>query len=340
LDSDPVLIVPEFFRGNTEANCWIRDIRGQPAPHQVKSERELPKEVAATIEELGYGKKTIGLESGWLGHLWIPRPLNDIETFKKGLPNAKFADADMVIWGCRMIKSPLEIDRMGKAVRIIAEVHGRVVEEYRPGMTEMDIGKIIQHAEVERGDWTMGGGHIACGAVKEGMLDTPPFFEGVTINKGDYLWIDIQHPYKGYWADSARIFQVGPVTDGVKKKYELIHKALDAAAEVARPGVKAKDVYFAVWNTLKAGGVKQQFEMSGHGIGMHVHEPPSVGIWDETILQAGMTLNVEPVVLDGYRRMGGERAFHHEDLVVITDNGCYVIEGLRRDITQVSHPIA
>ena len=58
-------------------------------------------------------------------------------------------------------------------------------------------------------------------------------------------------------------------------------------------------------------------------------------IWDEMVLEPGMTLNVEPAVLGGFRRMGGDGAFHVEDLVVITEEGCYVMYGFTRDIISV-----
>ena len=91
----------------------MNDLRIQLNPHQPKSQRELPIEIAEVIKEIGCGSKRIALEMGPLGCTWIPRPLNDIEAFKAALPDAKFVDGDKIIWGCRMIKSALEIDRIG-----------------------------------------------------------------------------------------------------------------------------------------------------------------------------------------------------------------------------------
>jgi len=333
VDGNEILIVPDFFRGTAEGQCWIRDIRGQENPHQIKSEREHPREVAAVIREMGYGKANIALEKGWLGHMWIPRPLNDIQTLMSELPDANFVDGDKVIWGCRMIKSPLEIERMKYSLSVVREAHGVVVDEFVPGMTEREVGRIVMHVFVEKGDWSIGG-HIACGREKEGMIDTAHHFDGVTINTGDYLWLDLCVNCNGYWADNARIFQVGHVPDRVKKGYDVMYRAFDAAVEVMKPGVRCKDVWAALAKVEKDAGI-EPFEMCGHGLGMDIHEPPSLGIWDETILEPGMTLNVEPAALGGFRRMGGDGGFHVEDLVVITETGCYVIYGFSRDIISV-----
>ena len=94
---EPILIAPDFFRGSVECQCWIRNVWGQKDPHQPKSERELPVEVASVIKELGYGSKNIGWEAGPLGCVAIPRPVNDIDAFRNALPDAKFVYGDNVI---------------------------------------------------------------------------------------------------------------------------------------------------------------------------------------------------------------------------------------------------
>jgi Xaa-Pro aminopeptidase len=333
---EPVLIAGELFRGTVESQSWIRDIRGQADPHEIKSHRELPKEIAATIKEMGFGKANIALEKGWLGHMWIPRPLNDIETLMRELPEAKFVDGDKVIWGCRMIKSSLEIDRLKKAATILTQGQAAIVEEYRPGMTETDVGKIMMHSLVENGmDWVQSS-NIACGADKEGMLDTLATFDA-QIHKGDYLWIDVVACHKGYWADMARIFNVGPVPEDFKKIYEVLWKAFDSAVEVVRPGIKAKEVWETVARIEKEAGFPP-LEVVGHSIGLDIHEPPYLSPSSETILEPGMTFELEPALLKGLRRLGGGGVFHYEDLIIITERGCEVVRGLRRDIIEVTHP--
>jgi Xaa-Pro dipeptidase len=336
IEGDPVVITGEFFRWTVEAQTWIRDIRGQADVHQVKSERELPKEVADTVKEMGYGDKNIGLEMGRHGHMWIPRPLNDIQTLMKELPEAHFVDGDKVIWGCRIIKSPLEIDRITAAVAIHRQAMAAVVEQFRPGMTEKEVGKLFLCTAYEKGaDWVLGG-HIMCGPDKEGIFDTGYHFDGVTINKGDYLSIDMILNYKGYWADNGRIINVGPPPEGYKKKYETACRAFDAGVEAAKPGVKAKEVWAAVNDVMLKEGCSS-IEMYGHGVGMDVHEPPIFGFTDETVLEPGMTFELETGVVTEFRRMGGDGLVHYENTIIITDRGCALIDGLRKDIIQVSY---
>ena len=336
VDGDPVLVTGEFFRWTVEAQSWIRDIRTQEDVHQVNSEREFPKEVAATAREMGYGKGNIGLEMGPLGHTWIPRPLNDIQTLMNELPDAKFVDGDRVIWGCRMIKSPLEIDRLTTSAAIHKQAMAAVVEGYRPGMTEQDVGKIFICSAYENGaDWVQSG-HIMCGSDREGMWDTGHHFEGATINTGDYLSVDIGVRYKGYWADMGRMINVGPATETWKKCWETIGNGFDEAISVAKPGVTAREVWEALTKVVGDGDL-MPFEMCGHGIGMDLQEPPVLGASDETVLQAGMTFEVESLGALGLRRFGGEGTFQYENLLIITEDGCSTVMGLPRDRIETTH---
>jgi len=337
VEGDPLLITGEFFRWTVEGMTWIRDIRGQADCHTTEAERALPKEVAETVKEMGYGKGNIALEMGELGCMWIPRPLNDILTLMKELPDAKFVDGDKVVWGCRMIKSPLEIERMTKAAAIHRQGVATVVEEYRPGMTEQDVGKILWRSWGDNGaDWMLNG-HIMCGAEKEGMFDTGFHFDGVTINKGDYLSIDVGMRYKGYWADMGRVIDVGPASDDFRKLTETLWRAWDAGFEAAKPGAQAKEVWHAVKKVYDEAGLPA-IEMTGHGIGMDIHEPPVLSATEEMVLQPGMILEIETGALAGFRRLGGGGAGHVENLVIITEKGANAVIGIPRNIINTTYP--
>ncbi len=335
VEGEPVIVTGEFFRWTVEAQSWIRDIRTQADVHQVKSEREFPKEVAATAREMGFEKANIALEMGPLGHTWIPRPLNDIRTLMDELPDANFVDGDKVIWGCRQIKSPLEIERLTKAASIHRTAIASVVANYRPGMTEKDIGKIFLLTAYENdADWVLPG-HIMCGYEREGMWDTGYHFDGVTVNPGECLSMDMILRYRGYWADMGRMIMAGPAPEGFKRGWDTVCRAWDAGAAAAKPGVRAMDVWKAVNDVVEDGGM-MGFEMYGHGIGMDVQEPPVLGCTDETVLQPGMTFEQEAIGMVGMRKYGGDGGFQYENMLIITDDGCSTVMGLPRDVIETA----
>jgi Xaa-Pro dipeptidase len=334
---EPILIVPDLFMGNAEGLCWVDDIRVQVKPHQPKSQRELPVEVANIIKEIGCGNKNIGLEMGPLGCMYIPRPLNDIYNFKEALPDANFVNGDELIWNCRMIKSSLEIERITKSIAGITAVELAIVEGYRPGMTEIDLLKIINTARAQQDGNCLGHDAIAwseliCDSRKRRFSDIMAL-EKAVIAKGDTILFDGVFYYKGYTPDSARMWQTGEVTKEAKKYYEIIFKAEDNIEVMLKPGVKAKDVYNALYEPVLSAGFKAS-DMGGHGTGLDCHEPPSIDAWNEMIIQENMTLSIEPWMI-----LKNEESFGIQDTFLVTDTGCVKIEGLRRSIIQVSHPI-
>ncbi len=336
-DGDPVVITGDFFRLTVEAQSWVRDIRGQTDCHTTQGERAFPKEVAATAKEMGCGKANIALEMGELGHMWIPRPLNDIQTLMKELPEASFVDGDKVIWGCRMVKSPLEIERLTKAAAVHRQGVATVIEEYRPGMTEQDVGKILWKSWGQNGsDWMLSG-HIMCGSDKEGILDTGFHFDGVTINQGDYLSLDMCMRYQGYWADMGRVINVGPPPDHFEKATDTLWRVWEAGFEAAKPGARARDIWLATEKAYSEAGLPA-IEMTGHGIGMDIHEPPVLSATEETVLEPGMTFELETGILSGFRSLGGEGAGHVENLVIITETGARSVMGLPKSIRCTRFP--
>lgn len=340
VDREPIIVVPRMLLGTAEGLCWVRDMRIYERPHEYHTHRELPKKVADLIKGLGYGRKNIGLETGPLGCMWIPRPLCDIDAFRDALSDARFVDGDKVIWGCRMIKSPLEIERIRKSVEGIRAIEATLVEEFRPGMTEVELSKILhlkaaQLDGVHLRDNVQGlKGHLSCSEEREAILDVGAI-EGVTITKGDCIAFDMSLIYRGYLADSGRVFQVGPITDTLRRNYELIWECQSRVADILTPGVKANEVFHAFYDPIEAAGFRAS-DMAGHGVGLINHEPPSIDAWNEMVIEEGMALSIEGGIS---RRRGADVSLHIQDTFVVTDKGCYKLEGLRRDIIQVSHPI-
>ncbi len=336
VEGEPVLVVPEFFRWSTEAQCWIRDIRGQLDAHQVNATRDLPRDIAEVVKEMGCGKGNVALEMGRIGHTFIPRPYNDIKLLIDSLPDARFVDGDKIIWGCRMFKSPLEIDRLTRAADIHRQAFSAIIDDYRPGMTENDVLKIFMATAVQNGAEWVSSGHIMCGDIKEGVIDCGGHWDGIVINKGDLISVDMLLKYRGYFADMGRFIYVGPTTDDYKKGTEITWKAFDAAADKIKPGVPASEVYEAMVKVEMEEGM-MPVEMAGHGVGLDGHEPPTITATDETVLEAGMCLELEACgLLGGWHKNGAPGMYHYENLVVVTETGCHVIEGLPRKHLEVS----
>jgi Xaa-Pro aminopeptidase len=144
-----------------------------------------------------------------------------------------------------------------------------------------------------------------------------------------------RHERSGCWADMARTFMVGePAPEHaelIAEQEALVRAALEEALASVRPGVPGKQLYHATCDRFEAAGYRTQrtgpgedpsegFQFSlGHGVGLEVHEAPSLGLAGEPLV-AGDVLAIEPGLWD--RRIGGVR---FEDLVLVTEDGAELL---------------
>ncbi len=140
------------------------------------------------------------------------------------------------------------------------------------------------------------------------------------------------HEETGCWADMTRTFVVGEPAgehaELIAQQEELVRAALEDARAAIRPGVTGRELYNAVCDRFEAAGYRTQrtgpgedpsegFQFSlGHGVGLEVHEEPSLGLAGGQPLIPGDVLAIEPGLWD--RRIGGVR---YEDLVLVTEDG-------------------
>jgi Xaa-Pro aminopeptidase len=152
-----------------------------------------------------------------------------------------------------------------------------------------------------------------------------------------------RHEESACWADMARTFVVGdPATehaDLIAEQARLVRSALEQAQAAVRPGVTGRQLFDAACDSFEAAGWATQrtaesdeedgFQYSlGHGVGLEVHEGPSLGLAGHKPLIAGDVLAIEPGLWD--RRVGGVT---FEDLVLVTEDGCELLTRFPYDLT-------
>lgn len=343
LEHDPVLIVPEFFRGMAEATSDVADIRGQDRPHHIPSLRGLPREVAKVVASLGGRRKRVGLEDGAVAGMYIPRPISDIDLFRTELPGVTFVPAAEIIWECRTVKSGYEIEALKTACALTAEGFSEFVENFRLGMSERQAGTLLYTAIIKRG-LQMSGMYFVGDPRRYPMIDSYPSFEGVPISRGSHLVIECGGTYKGYHGSVGRCLEIGAISD---QKWEFIHAVetgQDAALSALRDGVVAKDIIGATAAALAEKGFKPT-GFVGHGIGLSGHEPPDLTDAQTMPIRKGMVLAIEVWIYDvkGITRGGRLNAepgasgtnlgqFGMEEVVVVTEKGYEMLPTFPREI--------
>lgn len=346
LEKEPVIVVPDFFAGVVEGYTYLKDIRLLQKPHITKNIRHVPVDIADTIKNLGYGKARIGLESGFLGGMTIPRPINDIDRLRSELDGATFVDACELIWKCRKIKSAIEVEALKKATRAVVRAYGKLTADFRLGMNERDMGRMIRTAILEyTEDCTP---PIATSSSRRIMMpDTPSFYDEVTLSLGDRICLEPLPTYKGYYGSCCRLFQIGPLSDEARRKAEIVDLAQDEAIAAIKPGLQTKSLMDIIANSLREGGIEPTIEMAGHGVGLNPQEPPMIAEEEESVIEEGMALAIEVWAVDwsglSLLEAGADlskivpEAYGNEDLVVVTKEGCDRLPSFRKDIRSLPY---
>ncbi len=149
------------------------------------------------------------------------------------------------------------------------------------------------------------------------------------INQGDPVVVDFGATFEGYRSDMTRTFCVGADPEGeLARIFAVVGASQAAGAAAVRPGIAAKEVDDVCRQIIAEAGWAERFEHgTGHGVGLDIHEAPTVSQLGTAILAPGFVVTVEPgVYLPGH---GGVRV---EDTLVVTENGARPLTRFTKDI--------
>jgi Xaa-Pro aminopeptidase len=231
--------------------------------------------------------------------------------FQNSLKSVKLRTQSQLVWSLRKVKDKIELGYMRKAAEITNEGIKRAAEVIKPGMREYEVAAEIEYAMRKLGSDGVGFETIvasgSCSAFPHGGCTDKK------IKKGEFIVIDLGAKYQHYCADLTRTFLVGEPSQKQAKIYETVRKAQQRAFESLREGVKAKDADAAARKIIKQAGYGKYFVHSlGHGIGLDVHELPTLTPDGKDLLKAGNVVTDEPgIYIVGF---GGVRI---EDTVLI-----------------------
>ena len=227
---------------------------------------------------------------------------------------ADYQELPELITEMRKIKSRKEISWLRKAAELAVKGMTRAAELIKEGRSELEIAAGVEYLMRRSGsEGTPFGTIVASG--KNSWLPHATVTRK-RLRRGELVLVDLGAIYKGYASDMTRTFSLAP-TKKQLKLLDLAKCAQEAAIKRVRDGVKAASVDKAARRVIRrAGYEKFCLHGTGHGVGLDVHEAPSLAPESEDILHEGMVLTVEPgIYVPG---VGGAR---FEDTVLVTKKG-------------------
>lgn len=303
----PVAVIPGIGAALMRTT-WIDDIRTWNAPDLEDDGVSL---LADTLREL-CGKGRVGVPDGHETH--VRMPLADFMRLR-GMENMpEFAGDFGIVRALRMVKSDAEISKIETACAIAGRAFERVHEFAKEGTPLETVFRRFQMTCLEEGaDWVP---YLAGGAGPQGYGDviSPATLE--PLQTGDILMLDTGLVHDGYFCDYDRNFAIQSAGAALNDAHRTLVDATQAGFEAAKPGAMASDLFHAMDRVLTGGEGRNDNGRLGHGLGIQLTEWPSLIPSDNTVLEAGMVLTLEP----GIETREGMMLVHEENIVV-TETG-------------------
>ena len=260
----------------------------------------------------GRGVRSIGFEGSvaWgVQHRWATL-----------LPGLEWSEAGALIGEARLIKSPHEAAIIAASAKLNDTIYERAVQNLKPGMTELDVRNFIRGEADKAGiDGLSFEAIVATGAMGSRPHYTP---QARKLERGDFLLIDMGMRLDGYCSDMTRVVALGrKPKPRLMRAFEAVLKAQELALAAVAPGVACAELDRIARDTIKQHNFGSYFTHGlGHGVGLDIHEAPTLNARSKEILRPGMVVTIEPgVYLPG---LGGIRI---EDLALVTRNGHKVL---------------
>ena len=224
-------------------------------------------------------------------------------------------ELDKKISEIRTVKKDEQINTIIKAQRIAEKAFDYILTFIKEGVTEKEVALTLEYFMLKNGADALSFDTIAVSGKNSSMPHGVPTDK--KIEKGDFITMDYGAVCDFYHSDMTRTVAVGEVSSKQIEVYETVLKAQEEAFRVMKAGVPCKDVDKAARDTIVNAGYGEYFGHGlGHGVGVEIHELPSLNPSSGAILEVGNIVTNEPGIY-----LPGEFGVRIEDMALITEDG-------------------
>lgn len=312
LTGKPIAVIPTIGVVGM-SNTWVEDIRAWPSPFPEDDGVSL---LSQTLAELPKRFGRLGMTLGRETHLRMPQ--QQVQSLYAS-NHFDLVDVSREVLHLRSLKSSAEINRVAHICGVTSNAFAELPNFARVGMTERDVVAAFRMELLRQG-----ADHSPFIVSSSGPDGYDDIIMGPTdrlVESGDVLIIDTGTVWQGYFCDFDRNWCFGDCSEETKVAYTTVYQATNAGFEAAKPGNTTSDLYRAMWPIMQAGGaLGNDVGRLGHGLGSDLTEWPSNTATDDTVLEVGMIMTLEPG-MSYLNKSGQVKQMVHEENIVITEEG-------------------
>lgn len=238
LQGDPVLYV-QLYNHVPQARelSVVRDVRF--GGHDERGAVDSSANVIGGVQERGLQRGRIGVAGAV--------PYKAYDRLRAGLPSAELFDVSAAVRRVRSIRSGEEFDRIARAARLSDRAIEALAATARPGMTELDLGRIVDEAQSAEGGYTTLRHIVSTSMARPAACVPAKYLTDRALERGDVFVVELSAGWGGYTGQVLRTFTVGaPATPLYRRLHEVTIAAYDAARATIRDGAPVEDLLDAV----------------------------------------------------------------------------------------------
>jgi Xaa-Pro dipeptidase len=320
-DGDCVFIVSKNEFEYASKISWMRDVRYYtefPEPGRHQNPYDLMMDV---FRDRNLTHASIGIEETFL-------PIAEYRRFTQMLPRARLVDGSDILRECRMIKSTYEIELLKKSGKVAVAAWNASLNIAKPGIREYEVAQAAREVATDTAAGLFGPEDVNHSPLTDGVqLIQSGARSSISHGKGSpnrlkrgdmvAMCFCMTNQFKGYRVGVSRNFVLGSPSNEMIDVYNLLFEAQQAALSELKPGVSASYLDAIVRKMIHKAGYGQYIEHRlGRGVGPDIAERPDLKQGDDTVIEPGMTLAVDPAIY-----ITGKWGIQIEDSVHVTPTG-------------------
>lgn len=307
-----------LLRADGKHRFFVNALFGAPEAgvpvENFSDEEDAPAKLLPWLER----EKPLGIDKNW--------PARFLLRLMELKGASAYRNASAACDDARAVKDEAEQDAMRKSSKVNDDCMAEFEALIRPGITEKEMADAIRGIYAAHGCSGVSFTPI-CGF---GAHAADPHHENddTPLKAGECVLIDVGGVYQNYCSDMTRTFFAGTPGEEERAVYELVRQAQAAAEALVKPGVRLCEIDAAARDLITKAGYGPYFNHRlGHFIGLEDHEAGDVSAVNQAVVVPGMCFSIEPGIY-----LPGKFGVRIEDLVLVTEDGCEVLNHYPREL--------